>query len=294
LPNKDIVLIFRYINQLKQLVMLSKFNTGLDSYLTKDQVRALAPVAFATEPTSNKVSDKYLHVNTETIIDDLAKLGWLPVTASQRKARASDKTTIFSKHMVSFQNPDLMIKGKNGDDAFPRIILTNSHDGFNSFQFRVGIYRLVCSNGLVVADEEFSAFRIRHKGYTFAELQEVVVQAVKDLPNKVEVLNKMQMRELTPVEQRQLAIDAMQLRTNRIDAVWDEETIQDVLTPTRDADKGNDLWSVFNVIQEKITQGGYSAALNGAKVRKVRKIKSFEKDLKVNQDLFKLAVALIN
>ena len=274
--------------------MLSTFNTGLDSYLTKDQVRALAPVAFATEPTSNKVSDKYLHVNTETIIDDLAKLGWLPVTASQRKARTSEKTTIFSKHMVSFQNPDLMIKGKNGDDAFPRLILTNSHDGFNSFQFRVGIYRFVCSNGLVVADEEFSAFRIRHKGYTFAELQEVVVQAVKDLPNKVEVLNKMQLRELTPVEQRQLAIDAMQLRTNRIDAVWDEETIQDVLSPTRDADKGSDLWSVFNVIQEKITQGGYSAALNGAKVRKVRKIKSFEKDLKVNQDLFKLAVALIN
>ena len=274
--------------------MLSNFNTGLDSYLTKDQVRALAPVAFATEPTSNKVSDKYLHVNTETIIDDLAKLGWLPVTASQRKARTSEKTTIFSKHMVSFQNPDLMIKGKNGDDAFPRLILTNSHDGFNSFQFRVGIYRFVCSNGLVVADEEFSAFRIRHKGYTFAELQEVVVQAVKDLPNKVEVLNKMQLRELTPVEQRQLAIDAMQLRTNRIDATWDEETIQDVLSPTRDADKGNDLWSVFNVIQEKITQGGYSAALNGAKVRKVRKIKSFEKDLKVNQDLFKLAVALIN
>jgi len=143
--------------------MLSTFNTGLDSYLSKDQVKALAPVAFATEPTSNKVSDKYLHVNTETIIDDLEKLGWKPVTASQRKARKSDKTTIFSKHMVSFQNPDLMIKGKNGDDAFPRIILTNSHDGFNSFQFRVGIYRLVCSNGLVVADEEFSAFKIRQK-----------------------------------------------------------------------------------------------------------------------------------
>jgi len=274
--------------------MLSNFTTGLDSYLSKDQVKALAPVAFATEPTSNKVSDKYLHVNTETIIDDLAKLGWLPVTASQRKARTSDKTTIFSKHMVSFQNPDLMIKGKNGDDAYPRIILTNSHDGFNSFQFRVGIYRLVCSNGLVVADEEFSAFRIRHKGYTFQELRGVVAQAVADLPNKVEILNKMQLRELTPVEQRQLAIDAMQLRTNRIDAIWDEETIQDVLTPTRDADKGNDLWKVFNVIQEKITQGGYSAALNGAKVRKVRKIKSFEKDLEVNQKLFKLATALLN
>jgi hypothetical protein len=147
---------------------------------------------------------------------------------------------------------------------------------------------------LVVADEEFSAFKIRHKGYTFEELQTVVAQAVKDLPNKVEVLNKMQLRMLTEEEKRQLAIDAMQLRSNRIDAQWDEETIQDVLAPTRDADKGDDLWAVFNVIQEKITQGGYSAALNGAKVRKVRKIKSFEKDLEVNQKLFKLATALVN
>jgi len=51
---------------------------------------------------------------------------------------------------------------------------------------------------------------------------------------------------------------------------------------------------VFNVIQEKVTQGGFSAALRGAKVRKVRKIKSFEKDLKVNKELFKLATALLN
>jgi len=50
---------------------------------------------------------------------------------------------------------------------------------------------------------------------------------------------------------------------------------------------------VFNVIQEKITQGEFSAALKGAKVRKVRKIKSFEKDIKVNQELFKLATSVI-
>jgi len=121
-----------------------------------------------------------------------------------------------------------------------------------------------------------------------------VGQAVNDLPNKVEVLNKMQVRMLTPQEQRQLAIDAMQLRSNKIDAEYDEETIQDLLTPTREADKGDSLWAIFNIVQEKITQGGYSAALKGAKVRKVRKIKSFEKDLEVNQKLFRLATALVN
>ena len=73
----------------------------------------------------------------------------------------------------------------------------------------------------------------------------------------------------------------------------DEETIEDILDPKRKEDKGDDLWKVFNVVQEKITQGDFSAALKGAKVRKVRKIKSFEKDLKVNKQLFQLATALI-
>jgi hypothetical protein len=276
--------------------MMSKFSTQLDSYLSKEQIKALAPVVFATEPTNKNVSEKYLHVNTETVIDDLAKLGWFPVTAMQRrtKPRKDGSPTIRSKHMISFQNPELIIKGKNGDDAFPRIIVTNSHDGLSSFQFRVGIYRLVCSNGLVVADEEFSAFSIKHKGYTFEELQGVVAQAVADLPNKIQVLNKMQARMLTPEEQRQLAIDAMALRSSNPDAKYDEASIEEVLTATRKEDEGDSLWLVFNRVQESIINGGYSAALRGAKIRKVKKIKSFEKDLKVNQDLFKLATAFIN
>ena len=278
--------------------MMQSFEKGLGSYLSKEQLQQLVPVAFATEPTNPNVSTKYLHVNTETIIDDLATLGWKPVTAAMRKSRGKD--TIFSKHMISFQNPDIMIKGKEGDDAFPRIIMTNSHDGFNAFQFKVGIFRLVCSNGLVIADEEFSDFKIRHKGYTFDELRNVVNQAVKDLPNKVEVLNKMKAKELTQEEKNKLALDAMLIRAGITPDSkeakkfeYDEETIEDILEPTRDEDKGNDLWRVFNVVQEKITQGGFSAALIGAKVRKVRKIKSFEKDLKINQDLFKLATALV-
>jgi len=275
---------------------MSKFSTQLDSYLTKEQIKEVAPVVFATEPTNKSVSEKYLHVNTETVIDDLAKLGWLPVTAMQRrtKPRKDGSPTIRSKHMVSFQNPDLMIKGTNGDDAFPRIIVTNSHDGLSSFQFRVGIYRLVCSNGLVVADEEFSAFSIKHKGYTFEELQTVVSSAVEDLPNKIVVLNKMQDRMLTAEEQRQLAIDAMALRSTNPDAKYDELSIQEVLTATRKEDEGDSLWLVFNRVQESIINGGYSAALRGSKVRKVKKIKSFERDLQVNQDLFKLATALLN
>ena len=278
--------------------LVQNFNKGLDTYLTKDQLRELCPVAFKNAPTNPNVTDKYLFVNTETIVDDLAKLGWKPVSAAMRKSRGKD--TIFSKHMISFQNPDIKITAKDGDNAFPRIIMTNSHDGLQAFKFSVGIFRLVCSNGLVVADEKFSDFKIRHKGYTFAELRDVVAQAVKDLPNKVEVLNKMRTKILTKDEKQKLALDAMLIRagiTPDSDKAkkfeYDEETIEDILEPKRNEDKGDDLWKVFNVIQEKITQGEFHAALKGAKVRKVRKIKSFEKDLQVNKELFKLATALV-
>ena len=69
--------------------------------------------------------------------------------------------------------------------------------------------------------------------------------------------------------------------------------LDEILEVRREADEGDSLWKVFNRVQEAVTQGGFSAALKGAKVRKVRKIKSFEKDTKINQELFKLATALI-
>ena len=272
-------------------VMLS-FGQGLDSYLTKEQIKNSAPLIFAEQPTNPDVSNKYLFVNTETIIDDLQKLGWLPVQAAQRKTRKQEGT-IFSKHMVAFQNPDIKITSKDGDDAYPRILLTNSHDGMQAFKFSVGIFRLVCSNGLVIADEQFSDFKIKHKGYTFGELRNVVKQAVEDLPNRVQVMNDMKNRILSEEEKRKLALDAMLIRAGVKTLDYDSETIDDILEPKRKEDKGDDLWRVFNVVQEKITQGEFHAALKGAKVRKVRKIKSFEKDMKVNKELFKLATNLI-
>jgi len=279
--------------------ILLNFEDGLGSYLTKDQIKEQAPLVFAEAPTNPDVSKKYLFVNTEKIIDDLDKLGWKPVEVAQRKS-IKQEGTIFSKHMVAFQNPDIKITSGDGDDAYPRILLTNSHDGMQAFKFSVGIFRLVCSNGLVVADEQFSEFKIKHKGYTFGELRKVVKQAVNDLPNRVQVMNDMKNRILTQDEKNKLALDAMLIRagiklgSEQAEAFkYDDETIEDILDPKREADKGDDLWRVFNVVQEKITQGDFHAALQGAKVRKVRKIKSFEKDLKVNKELFKLATALV-
>ena len=273
-------------------------NNSADQVMTIDQLKQQVPFAFLDAPT-RPVSDKYVHVPTSRVIDDLMSMGWQPVQAAQRRGRAG-KTSIFSKHMIKFQNPNLILKGNEGDDVFPQIILTNSHDGTQSFKFMMGLYRLVCSNGLVIADEEFASFKIRHMGYSFEDLQELITNAVEELPKKVEVINTMKNIELTDKQQKDLAFKAFLLRQGIAleseqakEVKIADEVLENILEVQRGEDAGNDLWVTFNRVQEAITQGGFQGALQGAKIRKVRKIKSFEKDLKLNQQLFDLALQYV-
>ena len=56
------------------------------------------------------------------------------------------------------------------------------------------------------------------------------------------------------------------------------------MTVERDADRGNDLWAVFNRVQEKLIGGSFKSGK-----RKSRSVKSFQKDIEINEQLFELA-----
>ena len=63
-------------------------NDGLATkFLSKDELRAIAPKVFCTRPTNPDLSERYAYASTEKVIDDLAALGWLPVDAKQQKMR---------------------------------------------------------------------------------------------------------------------------------------------------------------------------------------------------------------
>jgi hypothetical protein len=78
-----------------------------------------------------------------------------------------EKQVGYQKHLVVFRNNDVVINGKDGDTVYPQILLTNSHDGKNSFSFQAGLFRMICENGLVIATKQFEAMKIRHMGYDF-------------------------------------------------------------------------------------------------------------------------------
>lgn len=281
--------------------MLSFSNNNLSTnFLTLDEVKRCCPAAFKTEPTNPNVSDRYVQANTATVISDLEKLGWRPVQAKQCRQKKNSKG-IRSFHMVAFQNPDVKIckpvTDSNGNtteivDSYPRIILTNSHDGFNSFKFMVGLFRLVCSNGLVVCSDEMVNMSIRHVNYDFEALRLIVTSAIEQVPYIVNTMNTMKHTELTDDDKKELATAVVKIRKDiddneKIDI--DEKTIMDILIPVRDEDYGNDLWTVFNVCQEKLIKGGFNSVGKNNKSRKQRSITSIKKDVEYNQRLWETA-----
>ena len=68
--------------------------------------------------------------------------------------------------------------------------------------------------------------------------------------------------------------------------------LDEIINPIRDEDKGNDLWSVFNVIQEKIIEGDFSY-MSGARIRKARQVKNFKQDMDINKKLFAMTEEFI-
>ena len=260
--------------------------------MTMGQVKAACPYAFAENPTNPAVSDKYIQANTETVIEDLGKLGWYPVQAKQCRAKKGSKG-IRSFHMIALQNEKVKILNPNGGtEAYVRIILQNSHDGFNSFKFMMGLYRCICSNGLVVCDAEFSSFSIRHINYSFEELRGIVAKVIDTVPGIIGKMNTMNQTVLTDEQKREMAIETYKIRkgVNEEDKVKvDEPTIVELLSPVRTEDAGNTLWNVFNVLQEKMIKGGFSATGKNGKVRKQRPISSIKKDVEYNQRLWAIA-----
>jgi hypothetical protein len=259
------------------------------TFLNKEEIRKQAPSIF-TSVKGEATSEKYTHIPTDQVIDDMEKLGWGVVDAKEVNAR---KGVGFQKHLVVFRNPDVAITGDDGDNVFPQILMTNSHDGKNAFTFTAGLFRMVCENGLVISTQEFENLKIRHMGYNFTELQSTITAMVEKLPLTVDSMNKLKATQLSEEQKMDFAKRAVETRFGKEETQNITINLSELLEPTRKEDSGNDIWSVFNVIQEKLIHGMFEYKA-GAKVRKARKIKNFKQDLKVNEQLFGLALEYVS
>lgn len=258
-------------------------NTKGLNFLTDEQIKVNAPSVFTSKP-SNQVSSHYTYIPTSMVINDMRLLGWDVVDAKEVKAR---KGVGFQKHLLIFRNPNVVIHGNDGDIVYPQILLTNSHNGKNAFTFTAGLFRLICENGLVISTEKFSDIKIRHMGYSFDELQNNIKNIIEQLPLTVESMNKMKQIELNSNQILEFAQKSLQIR---FPGIQNSDILNELIEPIRKEDANNDVWSVFNRVQEKLIHGNFMYSNNNGKIRKARKIKNFNQDISLNKQLFNIAI----
>lgn len=257
--------------------------------LSRESLQRICPMAFKTEPTNPDVSTAYVVATTITIIEDMAALGWFPITAWQQKPRKANG--IYSFHMVAFENPTLNNEEK---DYYPRIILTNSHDGQHAFRFMVSLWRKRFGSnslGIIFDYGHFESLYIRHIAYTFEELRTLTNTVAENLPEQMEMINIMTNTHLTSAQKNAFTVSMFKIRRGlpaNIPFSLPQNVIDEILEPDKyDTDT---LWDIFNILQAKLIEGGFYAASDpNKKPRKMRLIKSAARNIEVSRKLFKAA-----
>lgn len=266
--------------------------------LNDDEIKLLCPVAFKDKMTKAEInklglSNHYSFVPTMNVINDLRELGYEVVDATQVKARKKS-TNGYQKHMITLEHPKYKVEGSK---EYPQILLTNSHDGGNAFTLSAGIFRLVCSNGLVIKTEDYGSARLVHKGYSFEAVQKLVKEfeeTVDEVLTKITAMKKVQLTKDQQIEfAKQAALLRFKSKSYNEDNIEKVVNIDDLLNIDRKEDAGNGLYEVFNRVQESLINGKYTYLGTKDKPRKARPIKNFKQNIEVNKKLSELAFELV-
>ena len=250
--------------------------------LTDDQIMAVAPSIFAEDKHSSR-SDRYTYIPTIDVLQALRKEGFQPFMAAQTRSRNEDKRE-HTKHMLRLRHPS-QIESKQANE----IILLNSHDGTSSYQMLAGVYRFVCANGMVCGDT-MSDVRVRHKGNVIDNVIEGAFRVLEDFELVDEQREGMQALTLNSGEQQAFAKAALSLKYD------DEEkgapiTENQILHARRSEDMGNDMWSVFNRVQENMLKGRQPGRVGNRRVT-TREVKGIDQNVKLNRSLWILAESM--
>ncbi len=256
--------------------------------LTNDQMHRIAPSIFADQPF-HEVSDRYRFIPTIDVVEALRQQGWFPASVQESVARLEQKRG-FTRHLVRFRSEGCRIEF---DGMLPEIVLVNSHDRGSSFTLMAGLFRLICSNGMVIQNADFGRVRVRHTGHDImSTIMESVCSISGNVPRMAEAVDDFQTITLSPNEQGVFAESAAELRwgrdkeTGKLNAPF---TPDKLLLARRQEDKGGSLWHTYNRVQENMIKGGLrGVSANGRRRVRTRKVSSVSEDVRLNSALWSL------
>ena len=224
--------------------------TSRTGSIEPERLRQIAPSVFA-EGAHGSRSAAYKYIPTSEILAGLAREGFRPYAVMQGGSREEEKRG-FTKHLLRLRHDSqpLQVGGTHNE-----IVLLNSHDGTSSYRLMAGVFRLICGNGMVVAQNLIDDIRIPHKGNIEGQVIEGCISILDRLPEVSESVNEMAALRLTPGEQQAFARAALVAKYDDADKPA-PVTADQVLTLRRHEDAAPTMWNTLNAVQENLIRGG--------------------------------------
>jgi Domain of unknown function (DUF932) len=251
-----------------------------DRPLSDEQIRSVAPSIFA-EAAHESRSARYTYIPTIEVLAGLRREGFEPFMVCQTRVRHEHKRE-HTRHMIRLRHAD-QITGREANE----IILLNSHDGTSSYQMLAGLFRFVCSNGMVCG-ETAGDIRVRHNGDVVGEVIEGAFQVLESFGKADAQREAMQVLTVNPGEQAAFARAALALKYDEEDGAVPVTEAQ-VLMPRRFEDQRDDLWTTFNRVQENLLKGGLEGRSRNGRATRTRPVNGIDQNVKLNRALWVLA-----
>ena len=261
----------RYASSSKQ----SSFRS--QSALSNEQIAYHAPSVMASEAHESR-GERYSFIPTIQVIDGLRAEGFQPYEIRQTKVRDAGKRE-HTKHMVRMRHARSIVA-----DEVPEIILLNSHDGTSSYQIMSGVFRFVCSNGLIAGDM-FNNIKVRHTGNVVGDVIEGATRVLEDAKQIGSRINEYKAIKLDREEQLAFATSALQVRWGDDQPVLASRLLQ----ASRWQDQQDDLWTVYNRVQENMMKGGVPGRSSTGRRTTTRAVGGVTENVKLNKALWTLA-----
>jgi hypothetical protein len=213
-----------------------------------------------------RIKTKEFYIPTLDVIEKLQDEGWHISGVNEQRS----KSRKIESNYVQMQHPDFAIKNNRGkDEALASLTITNSCNGNKPMQLDLGVYRQVCSNGLIAFDQAAESEKIKHVQVNYNNLDYFISNISRKTSTILHEFEKLKHTDLSLNDMKKMAYEAAQLRYNNLEDI----NIDDLLSVNRIEDEGNDLWTVFNRIQENL----------------IGDVSNMNEDIKLNKQLFSLA-----
>lgn len=239
------------------------------------------------------LSEKYAFIDSKQLIEKFTQLDFVPVKQIVTKTKKQENQG-YQKHFVEFSHPKFdELKNSLQIDSFPRILLVNSHNGSTGLQLRLGIFRLVCSNGLVVQRGDFGSISIRHSAKALERLPIELTKLSAHAWGLAERVKELSSFEPNASAMNDFVAGALKIRLgdekfSELKKFELDTNMSQLTTLNRNADCGANAWNYFNRVQENVIRGGRGLSVGG-QWRTMRAINSAQSSLEKNIALWELA-----